>query len=245
MQILTLLPPLWVIGAVFVIVTAAAIVQAGLGMGFGIMSAPLLALFAPDMVPVPTLWIGLAMSAWTAALERPGIVWSEVGFGSVGRLAGVVLGIWLIALTADRVEFSLVFGGMIGLGVLLTLSGRRLRFNRPNFLGMATLSGMMGTITSVGAPPMALIYHSRPSQEARPTLAAFFAIGCALSLGGLYLWGLGSLRDLLLAGLLVPPMLLGMLLARRMRARFDSRYKALLLAIAGGASVLLIIRGLG
>lgn len=241
---LSALPSLPVLAAVFAIVTAAAVVQAGLGMGFGIMAAPLLALVAPQFVPVPCIWMGLFTAAWTALAERQGIVWPEVGLGALGRLAGVAAGVGLIAALADAVSFSLIFGLMVGAAVLITLLGRPLPFTRPNMMAMAAVSGVMGTITSVGAPPMALVYQGRSPRAARPTLAGFFTVGCALSLGGLHLAGFAGGQDLLLALLMLPPMLLGLWIAGRTQARFDSRFRPFLLAISGGAAVLLIARGL-
>lgn len=243
-SVVAALPSPWLIAAVFVIIVAAAVVQAGLGMGFGLLAAPLLALIAPDLVPVPTLWMGFLTSFLAAWSDRTGVVWSEVWFGSVGRLVGVVLAVAVLAVISSGPAFPFVFGVMVGLAVLFTLSGWQLAFNKTSLFSMATVSGLMGTITSVGAPPMALIYQTRPASVARPTVAAFFAVGVAISLAGLYVAGLAGMRDLLLAGLMVPPMILGTQIGRRVRSRFDRRYQPYLLAVSGGAAVILILRGL-
>ena len=145
---------------------------------------------------------------------------------------------------SDRKAFSLVFGLMVGLAVILSVAGWRLRFGRASLLSMAAVSGLMGTITSVGAPPLAIVYQDRPAAQARPTLAAFFAIGCVLSLAALYLSGWAGLRDLALALIMVPGMLAGWVIARLLAGRFDRRYRPALLAVAGIAAVILVIRGL-
>jgi uncharacterized membrane protein YfcA len=132
---------------------------------------------------------------------------------------------------------------MVGLAVAMSVFGRRIAFTRPNLVGMSALSGLMATITSVGAPPLALIYQDRPAGEARPTLAAFFALGCLFALAGLTATGHAGLRDVALAALMLPPMLAGLWVARRLRGRFDRRYRPALLAVAGVAAVLLIVRG--
>jgi hypothetical protein len=133
---------------------------------------------------------------------------------------------------------------MVGLAVAMSIGGRRIPFNRPNLIGMSALSGLMATITSVGAPPLALIYQDRPAAEARPTLAAFFALGCLLALAGLWMGDHAGLRDVALAALMLPPMLAGIAIARRLRGRFDGRYRPALLAVAGLAAVLLVLRGI-
>lgn len=230
--------------AVFAIVVAAAIVQSGLGMGFGLTAAPLLALIEPELVPAATLWIGLLTSSWGAAREISHVQWNEVVTGAFGRLAGVLAGSLLLASIPDKKIFMLTFGTMVGLAVLLSASGWRIAFNRFSLIAMATVSGLMGTITSVGAPPLALIYQNRPSAEARPTLAAFFAVGCALSLAGLHLAGWAGWHDLALALFMVPPMMIGMVTGKRFQSRFDRRYRPAMLAVAAVAAVILIARGL-
>ncbi len=241
---LALLGSPWIIVAVFVIVFVAAIVQVGLGMGFGLTAAPLLALFNPELVPVPTLILGLLTALWGAWRERSSIAWSEVGLGVAGRAVGVAAGTVILFNLTDRKSFMLVFGAMIGLATILSLSGRRIAFSPKSVGAMSSLSGLMGTITSVGAPPMALIYQDRPAAIARPTLAAFFAFGCTFSLIGLHVAGWTDRQDILVAVLMLPPLFAGMFVARLLHGRFDARYRPALLFVSGLAATILIIRGL-
>lgn len=229
---------------IFAIVIFASVVQFGLGMGFGLTAAPLLALLDPMLVPAPTLMIGMITSGWGAWRERGRIDWPEVGTASLGRLIGVALATAILTGLATRETFSLIFGLMIGAAVGLSVIGLRLKFSRSSLVGMALLSGLMGTIPSVGAPPLAILYQDRSAAAARPTLAAFFAIGCAMSLTGLFVSGWAGWRDFGLAALMVPAMILGAVMARRLDGRFDRRYRPLLLGIAGSAAAVLVVRGL-
>ena len=231
--------------AVMLIAFAASVVQFGLGMGFGLMAAPTLALLDPALVPASTLFIGLSTSTYGAWKERDGIVWAEVWTGAIGRIVGVVASVAVLSVIATRETFSLVFGLLIGMAVLLSVAGRRIAFNRKSLLGMSALSGLMATITSVGAPPMALIYQDRSPAEARPTLAAFFAVGCVISLGALFASGWATIRDFHLALLMVPGVICGAIVARFVGSGFDRRYRPLLLGVAGAAALMLIWRGLG
>ena len=232
------------IALVFVIVYFAAIVQVGLGMGFGLTAAPLLALINPELVPAPTLVLGMLTAGWGAWRERKAIIWNEVATGVFGRIAGVAIGAVILASMTDRKTFMLVFGLMIGLAVILSVGGWKFPFTRVNLVGVSTLSGLMGTITSVGAPPMALIYQHRPPATARPTLGAFFALGCLLSLIGLAIASRFGWHDLALAGWMLPPLFAGIITARFLGGRFDRRYRPALLAISGTAALILIVRGL-
>ncbi|PWV98908.1 hypothetical protein DFR52_104199 [Hoeflea marina] len=228
----------------FVIVLAASVVQAGLGMGFGLTAAPLLALIDPHLVPVPTLMIGMVTAGAGAWRERDAISWPEVGTGLAGRFIGVASGTYVLSQLTDRKGFMLVFGIMVAVAVVLSMGGWRLKFSRVSLVAMGWVSGLMGTITSVGAPPLAMIYQDHNPREARPTLAAFFAFGCAFSLSGLALSGWAGPDDVWLALAMVPPMLVGIWVARFLGGRFDRRFRSALMAISGVAAAILIIRGL-
>lgn len=232
------------LGLVFVVVMFGAFVQAGLGMGFGQAAAPLLALIDPHLVPGPVLMLGLVTALWGAWRERPRIVWNEVGTGSVGRAAGALAAVAVLSVLPDRKTFMLIFGLLIALSVIMTVAGWRLLFTRLNLIAMGTISGLTGTITSIGAPPLAIVYADREPADARPTLSAFFAIGCAISLAGLFAAGWSGPGDVTLAALMIPPMIAGTLVAGLVKNRFDRRYRPLLLLLAGSAAIILIARGI-
>ncbi len=235
---------LWAAIAVTVIVIIGSIVQAGLGMGFGLTVAPVLALIDPAMVPAAALYLGTATAVFSAWKERENIVWNEVGIGMAGRSLGIGFGLVLLLSLKDRSTFQLVFGCLIAVAVTLSVFGWQLAMNWRNLTAMGVVSGFTGVVTSVGAPPLALIYQSRPSHLARPTLAAFFSFGGLISLTALYSVGWAGVKDFWLACFMVPGAVFGTWLGRRMKGRFDRRYRPALLTIAGLASVLLIVRGL-
>lgn len=234
----------WLIAIVFAIVFFAAAVQAGLGMGFGLLAAPLLALVNPELVPAPSLILGFLTAGWGVVREWDNISWHEVGIGIAGRAVGVGVAAVILANVVDRETFMLMFGLMIAIAVGLSASGWHVPFSRRSIGLMGSVSGLMGTITSVGSPPMALVYQGHPAKNARPTMAAFFMIGCALSLVGLVLTGWAGWRDMLLAILMLPPMLAGLAAVQFLRGRLDAHFRLLLLAISGLAAVVLIVRGL-
>lgn len=233
----------WVALAIAFIVFSGSVVQAGLGMGFGLTVAPVLALIDPVLVPVPALFMGTATAIWGAVGERANIVWKEVGIGMAGRASGILIGTFVLLQMTSRSTFSLVFGIIIMFAVGLSLAGWRLPLTIRNLMAMGFVSGFTGVITSVGAPPLALIYQHRPATETRATLATFFAIGGMASLSVLYVSGWANLSHLWIALFMVPPAFVGTVIGRRVRGRFDKRYRHFLLGIAALASVLLIIRG--
>ncbi len=222
---------------------AGAIVQAGLGMGFGLAVAPLLALLDPALVPASALYLGMATALFGAIRERENIAWSQVGVGMLGRSSGILCGVVALIYMTDRSTFQLVFGLLIAFGVLLSAFGWQLKLTLGSLVSMGGISGLMGVITSVGAPPLAIIYQNEDPKTARPTLAAFFAFGGAISLTALYLTGWAGLREFWMACAMAPAAILGTLVGRGLKGRFDASYRPLLLVVAGIASVLLIMRG--
>ena len=223
---------------------AGSVVQAGLGMGFGLTVAPILALLDPVLVPVSALYLGTATSVAGALNERANIVWKEVAICLSGRMSGIFAGLLILVGLTSLATFSLVFGIIILFAVFLSIAGWRLALNTPNLFSVGVVSGFTGVITSVGAPPLALIYQHQPAAQSRATLATFFALGGLASLIVLYISGLGNLTHLWAALIMALPAALGTWLGRRMRGGFDQRYRVFLLGIATLASLMLIYRGL-
>ena len=61
----------------------------------------------------------------------------------------------------------------------------RLPINRGTLLPAGLLSGFAGTATSIGGPPLALLYQHSDRPGVRTTLAVYFTTGAAISLTGL------------------------------------------------------------
>ncbi|ADZ69748.1 sulfite exporter TauE/SafE family protein [Polymorphum gilvum] len=225
------------------IVALAAILQASVGMGFGMLAAPLLALIDPTLVPGPMLVLGFVTAAIGALRERRGIDWGELRIGFTGRVVGAAAAVALLASLPDRSLFSLIFGLLVAFAIVLSVSGWKIAFTRVNLFALSTVSGLMGTITSVGAPPMALLYQHRDVLTARPTLNALFACGMIAGLAGLGLSGWIGWRDVGTAALLVPGMATGFYLSRYTARFVDRRFRHAALGLAFAAGVLLIVRG--
>ncbi len=230
--------------AICLIVALAATVQTGIGMGFGLTAGPLLALIDPALVPGPSLILSGVTSILAAWSERGAIRWGEVGGGVTGRFLGLILALAILSRVTDERGFMLFFGLLVVFAVILSVSGLRIAFTRANLIAVSTVSGVMAAITSVGAPPLALIYQHAQSSQARPTLATIFAFGSFIALAGLWAFGHSGPHDVALALAISPAMMVGMVIGRRTRGRFDRRFRLILLGVSGIAGLLLIARGL-
>ncbi len=236
--------PLELLALAAVIVALAVVVQTTTGMGFGLTAAPLLAMIDTGMVPVPILVLGMATAATAAVKERHAARLDEVGRGLAGRTIGMLAAIGLLAFLPDRDSFAIFFASGILIAVALSVAGLRLRLSTASLLSMGTLSGFMGTITSVGAPPMGLIYQNVQAEHARATLNAFFSIGAAISLAGLITIGRVGETDLVLTAIFAPVMMAATFFAPRLNDTVARRYRPIVLGLSAVAAINLLIRTL-
>lgn len=238
------LPPFSLLLIATLIVFVAANLQIAVGMGFGMIAAPLLALLDPVFAPVPILLVGLVLASIGAWPERANIVRWEMVAGIGGRIVGAALAFGLLAVFADPKAFSLLFGSLALAAILITAFGRRVQFNRVNHWMLSTISGVMGTITSVGAPPMAILYQGQPPSKIRPTLNALFLIGCIVGVITLAVAGKVNGSHLIVAVCFLPGVFAGVRTGNRFKTANASAMGRVLLMISGGAAIMLIVRGL-
>jgi hypothetical protein len=91
----------------------------------------------------------------------------------------------------------------------------------------------MGTISSVGGPPMALLYQHSGAAKLRATLAAYFVFGVVFSLVALHSVGRFGWLELKMALLLTPGMLGGFFLVKPLQSRLrESMIRPIILSLA-------------
>ncbi len=234
----------WQYALASAIIAFATIVQYRAGVGFGLTSAPLLALFAPVLVPNPIIILTLFTAATAMIRTRQGINWPEVGWSVSGRFAGAIVAVAILVRLTDQKQFMLLFGSMIAVSVVLSIIGLRLRFTMPMLFAMGTLSGITAAITSVGGPPMAIAYQDQAPAHARPNMSAFFALGCVVLIAVLGVNGLIVRRDIVHVILLLPAMIAGIAAAPYFAGMFDRNFRRILLGVSAVSAAILIVRGL-
>nr|WP_254045724.1 sulfite exporter TauE/SafE family protein [Paenalcaligenes hominis] len=227
-----------------VVIATAAFLQGVGGVGFAMLAAPIAVILAPEMVPGCLLVLGGSVSFLAAIRERHEIVIPVVSWALVGRTIGTVLA--AVGMTQLSKEWlGLWFGGFIFIAVLLSASGIKVRANAVNVCGLGVASGMMGTLTSVGAPAIAIAMQSLKPVQLRPSLGSTLFVGSILSIISLALAGLFTWKDLLLGLVLWPFMFLGFYLSGRARHVVSPKnVRLFLLWFCGISSVMLIAKSL-
>jgi uncharacterized protein len=225
-------------------VTVGAAVQGTLGFGSNLLAVPVVALFEPAAVPAATTMLALPLATGMAVAERGHVDWHGVGWLMVGRIPGTVVGAAIVAVVAST-TLSVLAGAAVLVAVALSLVTTTVVVNRRTTVSAGLASGTMGTATSIGGPPLALLYQHHEGSVLRSTLAVTIGIGTVISLGGQALAGAVHGWQLVLALSLLPGVAAGLALGRMVSRRLDERWlRPAVLAFATGAALLAIGRGL-
>lgn len=226
----------------FVTMTIASGVQCSVGFGLNLLAAPILALIDPTLVPGPALASGLVQTLIMARRERASIAPGDIGWAVIGRLAGTGCGLFVLTV-ATTSQANIAFGCLVLFGVALSLLGLSLAINPQTLIGTGYVAGLMNTVSSIGGPPIALLYQHRSGSHLRGTLAGHFAVGATISWVGLIATGHYGAPDLVATAVLIPGILLGFPLSRPMTRLLDERSaRPAILLLAALAGVVVIGR---
>lgn len=219
-----------------------AFIQGTGGIGFAMFAAPVAALVKPELVPGPMLMLGGAVSLLIALRERAAIDFRGAGFALAGRVPGSVVAGLVIGL-APRHVFAMTFAVLILLAVALSVAVPRVRAT-PVTLGVAGFgSGLMGTITSVGAPPIGIVMQNEAPARVRATVGAFLFVGAIVSVSVLAWAGRFGAREAGLGALMLLPMALGFRLSTAMVRRIDARaVRRVVLGVSTVSALILIVQ---
>ena len=138
---------------------------------------------------------------------------------------------------------------MIGLVVLVavvvTWRAVTVPVNRATLSVAGFASGITGTATSIGGPPIAIVYQHRPARQIRTTMAVYFLVGAGLSLVALAITG-DLTRDQVVASLeLLPFLALGALLGAWARRSIPAHVvRPSVLIVSSVSAVVLLVRSL-
>ncbi len=198
-----------------------ALVQRLAGLGLGMIATPVLAIFLPEFLPATILLLGLVIGLSSSAMDRSAIAKSELAPGFAGRALGAVLAAWLASQIAGTSGIAIAVGFSVLLAVALSLAGLRAAITPRNLFVAGGAAGLMGTLTAIGAPPMAMLYQYEESKRSRAMQNVFFAFGMLVSIAALAAFGQVTARHLMLAGLLLPAVLAALGLATLLQGRFE------------------------
>jgi len=231
--------------AVFCIVVVGALVHGSVGMGLGLVTVPFLLQVDPVFVPGPILAAGLLLSLLVVRRERQALNLFGVRWGVAGRVLGTIIAsLTLSQLPQDQAAIAAGLAVLLAVG--LSFSGLSVEPAIATLLGAGTLSGIMGTLASVGGPPMALLFQKEKGPQLRATMSGYLLLGGMASVLGLVCVGGFRLPEVQATLLLLPAILVGYALSGMMVSLLDRGYtRSAVLIVSAASSVVLLVRTLG
>ncbi|WP_460234628.1 sulfite exporter TauE/SafE family protein [Aurantivibrio plasticivorans] len=221
-----------------------ALVQTSIGFGFAIVSAPLLFLIDVRFVPGAVMIATIVNSAFNVFYFRASLSIQSLVPALVARIPGTMCGaflLWWVPLEALAILIAVAIGSAIAASFLrLPLTPTPANLAIAGFL-----SGVMGTATSIGGPPLAILMQGQEANHIRSQLAAFFSISALLSLFVLGVSGQMPATHWLISLPLIIPVLLGGWLGVRVGPLLPAQHlRSVSLAVCSLAVVFMLWRTL-
>jgi uncharacterized protein len=233
-----------VFALVFVAVLVGSTVQAVVGLGVGLVAAPVITLLEPSLMPGVLIALAFVLPIITLVGERADIDWFGLNWALPSRVLGTLVGVWVVA-TFSADQLGVLIGTIVLLAVLLTWHAVEVPIDRRSLSTAGFIGGVTGTATSIGGPPFALLYQHRPPRQIRTTMAVYFLIGASFSLVGLTVSGDLERHQVAVGALLLPAVVLGVVVGSPLRRLLPAhRVRGAVLLVSGVSALVLVVRSL-
>ena len=221
-----------------------AAVQGFVGLGLGLVAAPVTMLLEPALMPDLLLWLAMLFPFITLTREHDDIDWRGLAWSVSARIPGTAVGVYLLTIFSDR-ALGVAVALMVLVSVATTAKAVVVPVNRSSLVTAGFASGVTGTATSIGGPPLAVLYQHRSAEQIRSTLGVYFVLGAGLSLVGLGVGGGLEASTFILAMALVPCLLVGFVITHVLRGLVPrGRIRVAVLVVCAASAVVLLARSL-
>lgn len=239
------MPLTWIEVVVAVVITiVAAGAQGVVGIGFAVVSVPILSLVNPALAPVPQVLMVLPLTVIMAWRERAHADVRGVPWVLAGRLPGAIIGLLLLAAATQR-TLDVLIAAIVLAGVGIRASSIQIARNHATELLIGAFAGTASMIASIGGPPMALLYQRERAQTIRSTLGVVFTVGVLITIVGRALSNQISADDLTIAAMLFPAMVAGYVLSIPLASRAsEGAVRQGILVVSTIAAIGLLVRAL-
>jgi uncharacterized membrane protein YfcA len=207
---------------VAVAILLASCLQASIGFGIGMLAAPIVAIVDPALIPGTLIMVATLVTLMVVVREREDIDLHGTGWALVGRVPGTIAGAVLLAMLPHR-ALVILLAAVVLVGVVLTSTGWIPAPRRRNVVLAGATSGVLGTATSIGGPPMALVWQRNSGARLRGTMSGFFLVGSVMSIAALAVVGAVDGRTLWGFAVMIPAAVAGYALSRRINRFLDPK----------------------
>ena len=205
-------------------------IQAAVGFGMALVAAPIIVLLRPDWVPYIMAVMALTVSLSTSWTQRGDIEWRKMLPPMVTRIPGTLLGTWLL-LVMSVSDLQLAVALMVLFSIVITARLKPFPTTGINLSIAGFVSGITGTTTSIGGPPIALVMQHSSGPTARANLSVFFVYSCIISLASYQYAGLMTYKTWVVGLSMVPFALLGFKAGQQLQKYVDERFRPILLTL--------------
>lgn len=218
-----------------------AAVQTAIGFGLALIAVPILLLIDPAMVPAPVVIIAFVQVSMSAWLHRADIQWSMLKMAIFGRIPGTLVAMALMLYFGQGGLKMFVAVGVL-IAVVVSLFKFKVEPSKKNHLIAGFFSGITGTTSAIGGPPMALLYQHQKGDFVRANLSVFFAFGCVLSLIGMGAVGYVTVTSWLYAGLFLPSTFIGVWLGLKVKKFIKPAFmRPAILTLCSGSALAVLV----
>ena len=241
-ELLGLDPTAWAIALLAVLLGS--LLQGSLGFGLGLVAAPIVVLIDATLLPVTLIGLSIPLALLIAWRERAALDLGTIRWAIAARFPGAVVGALAVASLGTR-SLAIAFALAILVAVGVSLRGPAVRQTPRNLVIAGFVSGVTGTATSIGGPPMAIVLQHRSGPELRAAMSTFNAVGTVASLAMLLAVGELDRRELGVIAVLVPAAIGGFLISAHTNRVLDRGYtRTAVLSLAAVSAVGILIRAL-
>jgi len=210
----------WHLAAAAAVVTLAAVVRGFSGFGSALILTPALStIYQPEQAVPLVIVVEAVLSVQMLPLGWKGAERREVAFLSIMAVVAIPLGTWaLIAIDPATMRWAISVGILVFLVALL--AGWR-RKGQPSRLGIAAtglVAGALNGAAGIPGPPILLYYlgGGTTAKQLRANVILFFFVLDCITLPWMAIQGLITQEILLIAALLLPTAILGVVLGVRL-----------------------------
>ncbi len=229
---------------VAVAIILASCMQASIGFGMGMLAAPIVAIVDPGLIPGTLIMLATLLTIFVVIREHQAIDLAGTGWALAGRVPGTIAGALLLAALPER-ALALTLAGVVLAGVALTSTGWMPAPHRRNLVLAGATSGVLGTATAIGGPPMALVWQNTTGARLRGTMSGFFLVGSLMSIAVLTITGAVDGRTVSSFVVLTPAVAIGYALSRLVNHLLDrQRQRWVAITISALGAIVLIVRQL-
>lgn len=218
-------------------------IQSLVGFGMGVIAAPIILWLCPQLMPSIIVMVGTILSLIVVIQYRKYLCLHELLFAYIGRLPGTFLASYALILLTQG-DLFLILGVFILLAVFLSVYKFKVKATPTSLFIGGMISGLMGTTTGIGGPPIALLFQNEEPNKLRANLSAFFVITGLISLVALHFAGHFSISDFTRAIWLVPIPLIGIYISYLIRDKVNKKVvKSLILTLCSVSAIVSLIQG--